>query len=838
MEQKNRQPQWDIYEAVILLDGYLETVQKKEPKTHIIKRISDDLRTMAVNRGIHIDSIYRNENGISYQLQSMESAFLGRKVYVPATRLFVEAVRLYRDEHEKYLDVLGEAKRMVASKPNNKEAFLAWAAADITSRRSKWLESNILRVEQVGINAKLFTGSIFDLTDIETLERLLKAISNSKIFRIKNKKFYNQILDDFSLYIRYCLQIGEPEESASVSKSVHEDTDSAGVVSTTVSQDTGGFMLVDFYNIDSMTFTKPITLVYKGISYACKKWGSLYVDLVSKMCGEYPEVFLASVDNTVFHSEALMIASENRKNTLRMPRSIGGGYYIEGNCSATRIVKNIRSFLDLCKVDYSQVSIKYCRTTDQEQEDKSTFEKAAEPLADSGIVKVLRQHYQYGFRYESIRELMRFRQFAVEMNIEIPDDDDLLKAAILASGTLIDDKVYCKNDDLPDELRSLVSSVFDTGAEVIYYECLFHRETEWMASHVITSESMLKEYLQKHVRGCSFSKKFFVKGKRLTEKEAVTAEIKRVWGNQQTESVEILSDRLPFIPLGNIWRVISGNELFVLSSEGVYVLLDRLHITEDEEEDILDYVRMACDQNGFASLSDVPLGDIEEENYEMSQLAIYNAIYKKVLSHKYHLNGKILTTDKPELDAITLLKKYIAGRDTCSFDEVADKVIELTGGSNRQYAFQALYDNMVRTGPNSFVANGNVNFNVEEIDKILSGFITDHFLAIRDITTFAMFPIAGQNWNHYLLESYCYKYSRKYTLHVLHFNDKNAGIIAEKDYNQQYTEMLAIALARADVELSPEVAGPYLFNAGYMAKSKYARLGEIVQRAKDIRGKR
>ena len=28
MEQKNRQPQWDIYEAVILLDGYLKTVQR------------------------------------------------------------------------------------------------------------------------------------------------------------------------------------------------------------------------------------------------------------------------------------------------------------------------------------------------------------------------------------------------------------------------------------------------------------------------------------------------------------------------------------------------------------------------------------------------------------------------------------------------------------------------------------------------------------------------------------------------------------------------------------------------------------------------------------------
>lgn len=50
--------------------------------------------------------------------------------------------------------------------------------------------------------------------------------------------------------------------------------------------------------------------------------------------------------------------------------------------------------------------------------------------------------------------------------------------------------------------------------------------------------------------------------------------------------------------------------------------------------------------------------------------------------------------------------------------------------------------------------------------------------------------------------------------------------------------MLAIAIARTDVELSPEVTGQYLFNTGYMAKSKYAKLSEIVQRAFDIREKR
>ena len=57
----HRQPKWDIYEAVILLEGYLETLQGEEPKVQIIKRISTELRRMAANRGLDIDDIYRNE---------------------------------------------------------------------------------------------------------------------------------------------------------------------------------------------------------------------------------------------------------------------------------------------------------------------------------------------------------------------------------------------------------------------------------------------------------------------------------------------------------------------------------------------------------------------------------------------------------------------------------------------------------------------------------------------------------------------------------------------------------------------------------------------------------
>lgn len=678
----------------MLLDAYLEVQRKERPRAHIIKDVSAALRQMAFNQGLVIDDVYRNENGISYQLQSMESAFRGEKIYVPATKLFAEVVSVYNQDRSQFDSLLEEAREMI-EQHDNKESFLSWTSSILSEKQYKWLDDNILHVEQYARSKGLITGSIYTVSDISTLLTIKKAISKNKLFQIKYRKILHNIYDAFDAYIRFCSQQNSGKEAT---VPVKEET--------------------AFTQSDSVIEVRPD------------------------------------------------ISKSNEKD---------------------------------------------------------------------GIQRILIERYQYGFRYDSIREIMRFRQFAEAMGIELPENDEQLRDMIISSGTVIDDKVFCKSESLPDELQNLVDEAFSTGAETIYYECLLQNKSEWMEEHTITSEGILKEYLRKHVRGCSFAKKFLIKGPKKTEKQAVTEEIKRVWGSTQTENVNTLSERLPYIPLGNIWRVISGNDLFVLSSEGEYLLIDRFVISQDEIEDIVDYVDAICEENGFCSLADVPLGDIEEDNYDLSLLAIYNAIYKVALAGKYHLNGKILTKDKPELDAVLLLKQHIKGKSECTFDEVAEKVVELTGGTNRQYAFQALYDEMVRVDKNRFVANNAVSFDASEIDRVLATFISDHFVAIRDITTFAMFPLCGQDWNHYLLESFCYKYSRKYSLHVIHFNDKNAGIIAEKDFNKSYSEMLAIELARSDVELKTESVGTYLFNTGYMAKSKYAKLGDIVQRAKEIR---
>jgi hypothetical protein len=114
-----RQPQWNIYEAAILLDGYLEVKNKNISRSKIIENVSKKLRQMAINQGIEIDDIYRNRNGISYQIQSMDSAFQGHKIYVPATKLFKETVRMYREEQVKYEEILRKARYMIAAKHDN-----------------------------------------------------------------------------------------------------------------------------------------------------------------------------------------------------------------------------------------------------------------------------------------------------------------------------------------------------------------------------------------------------------------------------------------------------------------------------------------------------------------------------------------------------------------------------------------------------------------------------------------------------------------------------------------------------------------------------------------------
>lgn len=697
----SRGPKWDIYEAVILLDGYLKAVQKNVSLSKASRSVSEELRKMAVNRGESIDGSFRNEAGISFQIRKMESAFKGKTVSIPATSLFVKTVKLYREDKSRYKSLLKEARRMVLGEKRDSPA-------------------------------------------------------------VKNNGMVNA--GDFLKYLLKQEKIASRTCSAYVS------------------------------------CIRSSERFAKGHGYdSCRIFGANRVEIISTIRALYADKEFLDLN----------VKQHNRFSAA---------------------INKLMRFLEIQKDDVVTPNL-----INKVQPDTNTTVVSTPSAPSAAIERVLKKHFKYGFKKNSIRELMRFRRFADELNIKIPDDDNELLNEISLVGMVIEDKVFCVDKDIWLKLQEIVDDVHASGANVAFYEKLFENHSDLMAEYHIPSAEQFKAFLQVCVSDVYFGKNFMSCDGRVSEKDAITAEIIRVWGNMPIAKIMDVSSALPYIPIDCIRRVISGNSAFVWTSEGAYLYIDLFDISESDKSNIIKFVDEKYEYDSFVPIVDIPLESIADDNPDVPIHAVYNAVYNKVLSDKYCINGKILTLKNETINVASLLKRYISGKDECTFGEVDRLIKELTGYTDRALAFNALYDNMVRVDKNRFVSFSQVDFNIEEIDRILFHIIGNQFCAIKEIATFAMFPFCGQGWNHYLLESYCYKFSDKYSLRVLSFNDKNAGIISPKKLHDKYDTLLAMRLAQTNLELVPDVIGKYLCENGFTAKSKYAWLDDLAMQAKKFR---
>lgn len=455
-------------------------------------------------------------------------------------------------------------------------------------------------------------------------------------------------------------------------------------------------------------------------------------------------------------------------------------------------------------------------------------------VIDEQVMQLVGRKFVYGFRVNSIIDMMKLRDYANNEGINLYEDDETLRRVIQENGLLMDGKVFIKSEDSQSELCALIDKIFADGNVIIYYESIIENHRSLMNNIHITSEQVLRETLAEFKSDYVFSKNYFSNQKKTTEEIAVSREILRVWDNRITKSVEEISEQLLYIPEDKIRFYLAANINFIWVTEGVYTNVHKLIMSENEVKELLNFVEVEIARRGFTSVSDLPLGDALEDNYELPELAVRMAAYNRYLSNEYYLKGKIITKAKDEFDVVSIMKQICMEKDEYTLDEAMDDVGNLIGINDRRIAYPALYDVMVRVDEQKFVADKCVHFDVEAIDKVIDSFV-EGFAAIKEITTFALFPICGQPWSHYLLESYCYRYSKKYRYRMNLYNGRNAGAVVESDIDWDYNELLAQAVARSKIELDPDTVGQYLYETGYMARSKFNMLSDIAERAQQIR---
>lgn len=813
---------WDKYEVALLLDYCIKVENKNVSRTEAISIVSQTLRNRAASKGFPIDDIFRNENGIGMQMSAMRNCYLGKEQGLSISKLFYETVALKKENPDAFYQILEEESSQMNI--STWQDFLLWLKETYPKKEKDTL--NALRmINAFGRKSHIMKIALGDMHDPAEIEALMKNVKISSSFGFQSKKNVIAAYQALQVYLEFLNNNSNPDFKKTKETNSVEDSISEPVY------------YVDFNESRSYAHTKPVSCTYRGCPITLSGWNAIFRAIVKAIYEDYKENFPLGQS----------LSASSRVDTgaadgMINPKEIADGIYLECNVSATAIVNKIRSLMNICGIDYNAIKIQYRYFARKEQAKKTDTKVVAavkwEPKYTEAVKKILSIKYKYGFRIGSAIEMMKIRNYAEAYNFDLPSSNDELEKEITAAGFSVDGKVYVFSQELIDGLRFIIDEIFNNGANVIFIKPFVERNEEWLEENHISSEAILKEVLKINRPKLWIGQNIITRGGHVSEYEAILSEIHRVAFSDGIVCISNLAADLPYIPADKIAWCLSASDDFVWVSEGKYFCISEFIYNDVESEAILNFVSEECENKGYASVTELPMGSIPEENYQLSVTALYSAIFISILKGKYYMKGKIITADKNGPDIDSLLKIYCQNREECSLTEVMAKAEELTGSTNKQYAMGALFDTLVRTDMYHFVSEKYVNFNVDQIDNVLDEIIGERFAPIREVTTFALFPACGLSWNHYLLESYCYRFSKKYRLAVLNYNDKNAGMIAFAGLSLTYNEMLYEAVAAADVPLTQEAVGEYLFTNGFTAKRKYSNMQEIIENAKTIREER
>lgn len=178
---------WTWHEAVILLNAYLLVSEGKVSRQSAISLVSKQLRQMGINNGIEIDSIYRNENGITFQMHAMESAYRGETIIKPATKLFIEVVKLYKNNPDAFSRLLKEAEAMADDSRKQETQFMTWLANQVTPAQLSVMYMTFKEIEQFAIKEQVVKESLFEQIDLTTVKRIRGKIDSSRLFKYTHK---------------------------------------------------------------------------------------------------------------------------------------------------------------------------------------------------------------------------------------------------------------------------------------------------------------------------------------------------------------------------------------------------------------------------------------------------------------------------------------------------------------------------------------------------------------------------------------------------------------------------------------------------------------------------
>lgn len=754
---------WDKYEAIILLEAWLQ-VKSGIPKMWVVNLVSYQLRLKAVKQGIEIDEIFRNTNGIKFQLQSMASAYEKKDMGKPATKLFSEIVALYHNDPVTYRKMKEEAMKIVDYSSEVKDDFIQYIYTNQPQSAAKILKC-IDYMENFAIATKALSHSIFENLTDETITILRKKVLKHKFFIVKYKK--NLSLSELGLKLLTDYIDKLPDREI---KAVEGESTITPKTNKTNNKN------IDFLSwMIQNTGLKPATARgYKSAINTCDLYArkNLLYNNSLATCSNYDEFI--TMYTTLMQNAGFRRLSEEKHNYL-----------------VAALNKYRDYMLAVTKGSVPAPNQKQADTISDDMREK--------------VGAVLVEEFEDGYCIGDYMHRMRFQSsYEEKYGEELGKTADEMEYILKNIGQTRDNRVFYsdKSDNaVLSDIYGDIGKAFDNGATAVYYECLYNDYAERLAAEMSIYST---ETFRTAIQGDVHLPKEYRAMKSYITKYGVepdsAEEIRKVLQNCHVPvTFAEIQEKVKHIPMYKIKQALVQIPDAARIEEGTYFYAPNFYISIEEKSALIRAMRSVISVKGFLVAKDLrslfrdtcPASAMDAERYE--DYSIRN-ILKILLRAEFEFSSSVITEKGIQLDYGQVFQNYASEHEQVTLNELLELKKEL--GLPGIY-WKGVFKEMIRISATELVRKGTVEFDTAAVDQVLEEMYPDEYTPLKDVTLFLNLPPVSVRWNGFLLESYLREYSQKFQLVQLSIaQDDYCGVMLKrssslKSYNDVAADMLA-----------------------------------------------
>lgn len=593
---------------------------------------------------------------------------------------------------------------------------------------------------------------------------------------------------------------------------------------------------MDFTHPELCAQTRPVNCLINGRAVIPDKhnWTRLLVAIIEQFIKEN-NPNLGVLDRKPLYGRNVFF--RHHKPDFGACFKLSNGKWIYTNYNPQTIVTIIGNLCRYCGVPLNNVFITYVPKDSHVLRRKCNHALLTKPktaVSDktkAAIMAILEKHFSNGIRLGSIIDINKLKNFYLAASGEELSSEIEISSLLYVIGIQHKDKVFAISSNGKKDLMRLLDRLISEDNRLFFYEEFYDAHVAFLQAMYIFSPELLKTVLSGILPSLRYSRICFS----IEDCVTVESEILRRYETAVCLSYEQLKARLPYVPIDKIKQVLAQNRDFIWVNTGIYTHTSKLEIDKAEQRAIEQRIEGKIAEQGYVSLANIAVSNNLERNPELSETAVKNGLFQICLADRYEKRGNIITPKGSVLNSVAVFKDYCLSHDRLTLDKLLGFEKEISCNGYNQSLFVA-YDTMVRVDKDTFVSEGEIEFDIELTDNALARFVKTDVIPLRAVKSFTLFPyVDGYPWNLFLLESYCRRFSNLLKFQCLSVNSRNVGAIFRKSAGfTDYPAVLAYAVANSDVRLREKEVGDFLFESGYVAR-RTGVISNVITKARMLR---